>query len=69
MLKLLTDIVEDIGACLLFVKDVVVTAFTTPCTFESVCEQIWTVSMQSLATTAMAGGQAALSAGCSSAPP
>lgn len=55
MLKPLTDIIEDIGSCLLFVKEVVVTGFTTPCTFESVCEQIWSVSTQSLATTAMAG--------------
>lgn len=55
MLKILTDIVDDIGACVMFVKDVVRTALTTPCTFESVCEQIWKVTMQSMSTTALAG--------------
>jgi phospholipid/cholesterol/gamma-HCH transport system permease protein len=55
MLKLLTDIIDDIGGCLLFVKDVVITLFTTPCSFESVCDQIWKVTVQSASTTAMAG--------------
>lgn len=55
MLKLLTDIIDDIGACVIFVKDVVVTLFTTPCSFASVCEQIWKVTLQSASTTAMAG--------------
>lgn len=55
MLKTLTDLIDDIGACLIFLKDVVVTAFTAPCRLESVCEQIWKVTLQSLPTTAMAG--------------
>jgi phospholipid/cholesterol/gamma-HCH transport system permease protein len=55
MLKLFIDIIEDIGGCALFVKDVIVTAFTSPCTFESICEQVWKVTLQSLSTTAMAG--------------
>jgi phospholipid/cholesterol/gamma-HCH transport system permease protein len=55
VLKILTDIIDDIGACVLFVKEVVRTALTTPCTFESVCEQIWKVTMQSMSTTALAG--------------
>jgi len=55
VLKLLTDIVDDIGACLMFVKEVVVTGFTTPCSFESICEQIWKVTLQSMSTTALAG--------------
>jgi phospholipid/cholesterol/gamma-HCH transport system permease protein len=55
MLKLLANIIDDIGACGLFVKDVVATGLRTPCTFESICEQIWKVTIQSLPTTAMAG--------------
>lgn len=55
MRKLLTEIIDDIGGCVLFVHEVIVTAFTTPCTFESICDQIWKVSLQSIATTAMAG--------------
>lgn len=39
----------------MFVIDVVRTAFSTPCTLESLCEQIWKVTVQSLPTTAMAG--------------
>jgi phospholipid/cholesterol/gamma-HCH transport system permease protein len=55
VLNLLINIVDDIGACLMFVRDVIRTAFTSPCTWESVCEQIWKVTMQSMSTTAMAG--------------
>lgn len=55
MLKLLFELIEDLGGCLMFVNEVVVTAFRSPCTFEGVCEQIWKVTMQSLPTTAMAG--------------
>src|SRR4029079_9931776 len=40
---------------LLFVRDVVRTGLRTPCTLESVCEQIWIVTLQSLPTTGMAG--------------
>lgn len=55
MLKAATTIVDDIGGCVLFVRDVLRTAFRSPCTVESVCEQIWKVTVQSLPTTAMAG--------------
>lgn len=55
MLKLLIEIVDDIGGGALFVKDVARTALRTPCTFEAVCEQIWKVTVQSLPTTALAG--------------
>jgi phospholipid/cholesterol/gamma-HCH transport system permease protein len=55
MLKLLTELIEDIGCCLIFVREVVTTAILSPCSFASVCEQIWTVTLQSLPTTAMAG--------------
>lgn len=55
MLKILKGIIDDIGGCLIFVREVVRTAFRSPCTFESVCEQIWRVTLQSLPTTALAG--------------
>lgn len=55
MLKVARSIVDDIGECLLFVKLVVRTAFRYPCTFESVCDQIWKVTVASMPTTALAG--------------
>ena len=55
MLKKLTDVIDDLGGCLIFVKQVVYTGFTAPCRFESICDQIWKVTLQSLSTTAMAG--------------
>lgn len=51
----LISIVDEIGGCVLFVRSVVRTGLKTPCTLESVCEQIIKVTMQSLPTTAMAG--------------
>lgn len=55
MLKVLNDIVTDIGGCVEFVGDVLRTAWRSPCTFESLCVQIWRVTIQSLPTTALAG--------------
>lgn len=55
MLKVLKDIIDDIGGCMIFLKEVIRTAFRTPCTLESLCEQIWRVFVQSLPTTGMAG--------------
>lgn len=55
MLKTLTDIVDDIGECLLFLRQVARTAWRNPCSLESVCDQIWKVTVQSTPTTAMAG--------------
>lgn len=55
MLKPLRDIVDDLGECLLFLRLVARTAFRYPCTWESVCEQTWKVTVQSTPTTAMAG--------------
>ena len=55
MLKPITDFIDDLGACVLFVRDVLLTALTTPCSLESICEQIWKVTLQSMPTTAMAG--------------
>jgi phospholipid/cholesterol/gamma-HCH transport system permease protein len=55
MLKVLKDIVDDIGECLIFLKLVFRTAWRTPCTSEAVSEQIWKVTVQSMPTTALAG--------------
>ena len=55
MLKILNSILEDIGGCVLFLKDVYSTGLKYPCTFESICNQVWRVTIASLPTTAMAG--------------
>jgi phospholipid/cholesterol/gamma-HCH transport system permease protein len=55
MRKLLIDLIDDLGECVLFVREIAITALTTPCSLASVCEQIWKVTVQSLPTTAMAG--------------
>lgn len=55
MLKALTDIIDDIGECLMFLRLVIRTAFRSPCSFESISEQVWKVTVQSMPTTAMAG--------------
>jgi phospholipid/cholesterol/gamma-HCH transport system permease protein len=55
MLKALRDIVDDIGGCIMFIGDVIRTAFRYPCKVESLCDQIWRVTVQSLPTTGMAG--------------
>ena len=45
----------DVGGCVMFVGQVLRTALRTPCTLESLCTQIWKVTIQSLPTTALAG--------------
>ncbi len=55
MWKTILNILDDIGGCGLFVGEIYKTAIRTPCSWESVCVQIWKVTTQSLATTAMAG--------------
>ncbi len=55
MLKPLLNIVDDIGECLIFLKLVVRTFFRSPCSWASVCEQTWKVTVQSTPTTALAG--------------
>ncbi len=55
MLKVLKSILDDIGGCVLFLREVTTTAIRSPCTTTSLCEQIWRVTLQSLPTTAMAG--------------
>ncbi len=46
---------EDIGGGVLFLQDVLRTLFKSPCRFETVCEQIYRVSVESFPTTALAG--------------
>ena len=55
MLKPAIDIFDEIGGCVIFVGEVMRTAWRSPCSFESICRQIWKVTIQSLPTTAMAG--------------
>jgi phospholipid/cholesterol/gamma-HCH transport system permease protein len=55
MLKPLRELIDDLGNCLMFVGDVLRTAYYFPCSLEAVCDQIWKVTLQSLPTTAMAG--------------
>lgn len=46
---------EDIGACVIFLGEVIRTLFRSPCRFETVCEQIYRVTTASFPTTALAG--------------
>jgi phospholipid/cholesterol/gamma-HCH transport system permease protein len=55
MLNWAVELVSDIGECVLFVRHVIRTGLRTPCTLESMCDQIWRVTAQSVPTTCMAG--------------
>lgn len=46
---------EDFGKSILFLKEIIKTMFIRPCAAKLVFEQIWSVTIQSLPTTAMAG--------------
>lgn len=52
---MLHTLIEEIGNGTLFVWDVLRTGWRTPCRFESITDQIWKVTIQSLPTTAVAG--------------
>jgi phospholipid/cholesterol/gamma-HCH transport system permease protein len=52
---MLRDLLEDIGNGVLFVKELIRTGTKTPCTLESITDQIWKVTIQSLPTTGIAG--------------
>ncbi len=54
-MKAVMGILDDIGSCMIFVKEIFRTFFRFPCSFHSVCDQIWHVTFQSLSTTALAG--------------
>lgn len=55
MLKVATNLIDDIGACVMFTGEVTRTFYRRPCSWASVAEQIWKVTVQSVPTTAMAG--------------
>lgn len=54
-MKELTLFFEDFGKSILFLKDILHTMFTRPCAARLIFEQIWSVTLQSLPTTSMAG--------------
>lgn len=51
----LKSINDDIGGCVLFLREIFQTLIRTPCRFETVCEQIYRVTIASFPTTALAG--------------
>ena len=55
MTKTISGILDEIGLCVLFVKDLWRVLIKTPCTMKQINEQIWYVATQSVSTTAMAG--------------
>lgn len=55
MLKFLRETLEELGAGVMFLRDVVTVAIYQPCSYNSVATQIVKVTEQSFATTALAG--------------
>jgi phospholipid/cholesterol/gamma-HCH transport system permease protein len=55
MPSLLKGILDDIGGGVIFLGVVLRTASTNPWSIPLICEQIWKVTAQSMATTALAG--------------
>lgn len=55
MAKGLLSVLDELGLSLIFLKELLRTLFVTPCTRHQVIQQIWSVTQQSLLTTAMAG--------------
>ena len=51
----LLSIVDEIGSTLLFLREILWTLFHKPCRVKDIVDQTWSVTMQSLPTTAMAG--------------
>jgi phospholipid/cholesterol/gamma-HCH transport system permease protein len=49
------NLIDELGRGLLFLREVLLTLIRRPCTAHEVFTQIWRVTMQSLATTGMAG--------------
>ena len=50
-----TDILAEIGGCLIFLKEIISTALRNKWPLHEIFVQIWRVTMQSLATTGLAG--------------
>lgn len=55
MFKLLTEFLTDLGGMILFVRDLIWTAYYFPSRIGDVIEQTWKVTVHSLLTTGMAG--------------
>lgn len=55
MLKNAVPVLNDIGGGVLFLKEILRTGIRTPCSFKTICEQIYKVTMQTFSTTALAG--------------
>lgn len=55
MLKFFSDLLQELGAGVLFLRDVGRVAIHQPCTYNSIATQIVKVTEQSFATTALAG--------------
>lgn len=55
MMKALINILQEIGACSLFIIDIFATSFRRGIKVEETFFQIWRVTIQSLSTTALAG--------------
>ncbi|MBK8204134.1 MAG: ABC transporter permease [Bdellovibrionales bacterium] len=54
-MHLLILVINDIGGCLIFLKDVSLIALKGKWHFSLICEQIWKVTKQSFSTTGLAG--------------
>ncbi len=54
-MKVLKDILNDIGGCVLFLQELFQTAMRSQVSRHEIFEQVWRVTVQSLSTTAMAG--------------
>jgi phospholipid/cholesterol/gamma-HCH transport system permease protein len=55
MISAMKDAINDVGGCLLFIREVVRTAFRAKLARHEIFVQIWRVTTQSLSTTALAG--------------
>lgn len=55
MIKTLLNINDEIGKSILFLQEILWTLAKNPCRSHLIFEQIWNVTLESLATTAMAG--------------
>lgn len=55
MIKFAVYLLEEIGRCLLFLREVALVGWRTPCRVTSVADQIVKVTEQSVSTTALAG--------------
>lgn len=51
----LMGILDELGRTMMFLGDVIRTFFVRPCRFKDVIDQTWSVTMESMPTTAMAG--------------